>query len=66
MIIMNCFTFAAIVSDNDGSAFVTKAEFEALKSSFNKQINNYNKSLDNKIDGAIASYLFCQVCNLQL
>ena len=50
-------TFAAIVSDNDGSAFVTKAEFEQLKSDFNSQITNYNDSIDKKIDGAIASYL---------
>lgn len=50
-------SFAAIVSDNDGSAFVTKSEFEALKADFDSQIDNYNKSIDNKIDGAIASYL---------
>ena len=48
---------AAIVSDNDGSAFVTKAEFESLKENFNGQIDNYNTSIDKKIDGAIASYL---------
>ena len=50
-------TFAAVVSDNDGSAFITKAEFEALKQNFADQVNNYNYSIDNKIDGAIASYL---------
>lgn len=50
-------SFAAIVSDNDGSAFVTKAEFEALKNSFSKQLDDYNASIDGKIDGAIASYL---------
>ena len=50
-------SFAAVVSDNDGAAFVTKAEFEALKQSFSDQINNYNDSIDNKIDGSIASYL---------
>ena len=50
-------TFAAIVADNDGSAFVTKSEFEALKSDFNKQVQNYKDSLEGKIDGAIASYL---------
>ena len=50
-------SFAAVVSDNDGSAFVTKAEFEGLKKDFNDQITNYNSSIDNKIDGAIASYL---------
>lgn len=53
--IMN--TFAAIVSDNDGSAFITKAEFDALKNSFQTQIDNYNKNIDSKIDEAIASYL---------
>ena len=50
-------SFAAIVSDNDGSAFVTKAEFEAMKKDFNEQVDNYNTSLDSKIDGAIAAYL---------
>lgn len=50
-------TFSAIVSDSDGSAFISKADFEDLKDNFNKQIDNYNESLDNKIDGAIASYL---------
>lgn len=50
-------SFAAIVSDNDGSAFVTKGEFDALKVGFNSQIEQYNKSINDKIDGAIASYL---------
>ena len=49
--------FAAIVSDNDGSAFVTKSEFEALKKDFESQIVNYNDSIDKKIDGAISAYL---------
>ena len=48
---------ASIVSDNDGTAFITKAEFESMKADFDEQINNYNKSIDNKIDGAIAQYL---------
>lgn len=34
-----------------------KAEFEAMKKDFNDQIDNYNTSIDNKIDGSIASYL---------
>lgn len=55
MLTINC--FAAIVSDNDGSAFVTKSEFEALKKDFSDQVANYNSSIDSKIDGAIASYL---------
>ena len=50
-------SFAAIVSDNDGSAFVTKAEFEAMKRDFAEQVTNYNNSIDRKIDGAIAAYL---------
>ena len=49
--------FAAVVSDNDGSAFVTKSEFDALKNSFASQIENYNNSIEQKIDGAIAAYL---------
>ena len=49
--------FAAIVSDNDGSAFITKAEFDSLKNSFQSQIDQYNTSIDSKIDEAIASYL---------
>lgn len=48
---------AAIVSDNDGSAFVTKAEFEVMKNDFKGQVDQYNTSIDKKIDGAIAAYL---------
>ena len=55
--LLNINSFAAIVSDNDGSAFVTKSEFEALKKDFADQVANYNDSIDAKIDGAIASYL---------
>lgn len=50
-------TYCIEVSDNDGSAFITKAEFDALKSSFQSQIDTYNQSIDSKIDTAIASYL---------
>ena len=49
--------FAAVVSDNDGSAFITKAEFDSLKNDFQSQIDQYNISIDSKIDGAIAAYL---------
>ena len=45
------------MSDNDGSAFITKAEFDSLKNDFQTQIDQYNTSIDSKIDGAIASYL---------
>ena len=57
VVLMNINTFAAVVGDNDGAAFITKAEFESLKNDFQSQINRYNTSLDNKINGAIASYL---------
>ncbi len=57
VVLMSIESFAAVVSDNDGSAFVTKAEFEALKNNFSSQIDNYNTSIDSKIDGAIAAYL---------
>ena len=58
IIMLLCFNnFAAIVSDNDGSAFITKAEFDSLKNSFRAQIDTYNTSIDAKIDGAIAAYL---------
>ncbi len=48
---------AAVVSDNDGSAFITKAEFDSLKNDFQNQIDSYNTEIDSKIDAAIASYL---------
>lgn len=58
LIVALCFNnMAAIVSDNDGSAFITKAEFESLKADFDQQIESYQKSIDNKVDGAIAAYL---------
>ena len=52
---INC--LAAVVSENDGSAFITKAEFDSLKNDFQAQIDKYNTSIDSKIDGAIAAYL---------
>lgn len=57
LVINSTLNFSAVVSDNDGTAFITKAEFEALKKDFNNQIDKYNISIDGKIDGAIASYL---------
>lgn len=57
VVLMSIESFAAVVGDDSGAAFVTKTEFEALKNDFNSQIDNYGTSIDNKIDGAIASYL---------
>ena len=50
-------SFAAVVADNDGSAFITKAEFDSLKNDFQSKIDNYNRNIDYVIDEAIASYL---------
>ena len=50
-------SFAAAISDNDGSAFITKAEFDSLKNNFQSQIDQYNACIDSNIDSAIASYL---------
>ena len=57
VVLMSIESFAAVVSDNDGAAFVTKAEFEKLKEDFEENIKKYNSSIDLKIDGAIANYL---------
>ena len=57
VVLMSINTMGAVVSDNDGSAFITKAEFDSLKNNFQSQIDQYNTSIDSKIDGAIASYL---------
>lgn len=57
MFLMSANVYAAIVSDNDGSAFITKAEFDSLRNDFQTQLNTYNVSIDSKIDSAIASYL---------
>ena len=57
VLIMALESFAATVSDNDGSAFITKAEFDSLKNNFQSQIDQFNSSIDSKIDAAIAAYL---------
>ena len=57
IVLMSINSFGAVVSDNDGSAFITKAEFDSLKNNFQSQIDQYNTSIDSKIDGAIAGYL---------
>ena len=54
--LMNINTYAA-VGANDGSAFVTKAEFDAFVNTFNEQMDTYEGSFITKVDGAIANYL---------
>ena len=56
VIILNVNSYAAVGS-NDGSAFVTKAEFDAIVNTFNEQMDNYEKNVVSKVDGAIANYL---------
>ena len=50
-------SFAAVVSDNDGSAFITKSEFDSLKNNFQSELDSYNTRIDSKIDDAIVQYL---------
>ena len=57
IVIINFNSYAAVISSNDGSAFITKAEFDALVNDFNSRIEDYERSIDAKIDGAIAEYL---------
>ena len=56
VVLLNINSYAA-VGANDGSAFVTKAEFDALVNTFNDQMDTYQSGLNTKIDGAIANYL---------
>ena len=51
VVLMSIESIGAVVSDNDGSAFITKAEFDSLKNNFQSQIDQYNTSIDSKIDG---------------
>ena len=45
VVLMSINTLGAVVSDNDGSAFITKAEFDSLKNNFQSQIDQYNTSV---------------------
>ena len=57
VVTLNVNSFAAVVADNDGSAFISKSEFDSLKANFQAKIDNYNTSIDGRIDAAIAAYL---------
>ena len=57
VVLMSIESLAAVVGDSDGSAFITKREFEELKTNFNKEIEKYSNSIDNKIDGVISNYV---------
>ena len=57
ILMMTICSHSAAVSDNDGSAFITKAEFDSLKNDFQHQLTEYNSNIDGKIDAAISGYL---------
>ena len=57
VVLMSIESFAAVVSDNDGAAFITKAEFDSMKNEFQAQLNDYNSNIDIKIENAIVGYL---------
>lgn len=57
IVFLSISSYAAVVSDNDGAAFITKAEYDSLKAEFQAQLNEYNQGIDNKIEDAIANYL---------
>lgn len=57
ILIISSITHSAVVSDNDGSAFITKAEYDSLKNTFQSQLDKYNTSIDAKIDNAISAYI---------
>ena len=52
ILLLCCSVFASVVSDNDGSAFITKAEFDNMLETYNKNIDAYNSGLNAKIDSA--------------
>ena len=49
VVLMSINSFGAVVSDNDGSAFITKAEFDSLKNNFQAQIDQYNTWQNKKV-----------------
>ena len=54
--LMNINTYATTTS-NDGSSFITKAEFDTMMKKFNENMNQYQAGLNAKIDAAIAKYI---------
>ena len=61
LLLFSVMSYAAVVDSSDGKAFVTKETFENLKKKFDAQLDIYESSLNNKIDGAIANYIKSQV-----
>ena len=57
IVLISINSFGAVVSDNDGAAFVSKAEFDSLKNEFQTGINQFMGGLDQKINNAINAYV---------
>ena len=57
MVLLICTNSYATSASFDGTAFVTKAEFDSLVANFNEQMNVYQSGLNAKIDNAVASYI---------
>ena len=72
ILLMTITVGAAVVNDNDGAAFITRAEFDSLRADFQSEVNRYNEGIDAKIEGAIAAYLgsikvdSVETCNLMI
>ena len=56
VVLLNINTYAT-ANSNDGSQFITKAEFDALTENFNKLMDSYQSGLNAKIDNAISNYI---------
>ena len=54
--LMNINTYATTTA-NDGSSFVTKAEFDEIVNTFSKKMDEYQSGLNAKIDNAISQYI---------
>ena len=52
-----CQSYAALVSDNDGSAFITHSEFDSKVSDFNQELNKRLTGFSSKVDEQIVQYL---------
>ena len=57
IVLISINSFGAVVSDNDGAAFVSKAEFDSLKNEFQTEINQFVGGIDQKINNAINAYV---------
>ena len=58
LIVFMCIeSFGVAVSDNDGAAFISKAEYDSKKNEFQRQLESITSSIDPKITDAINSYI---------